>query len=163
MTAADTVSVEARLRDVQSITDEGLDRLCRTVTAQPPPRGKGTRMPETRFPVEMVSGVPVVVTPEEIDITNAAGLRAALLEAAAHGPGTFVVDMSRTQFCDTAGIHALVGAHKRAEAGHGEIRLVITGAAVLRIFAITGLDSVIPHYASLEEALAATSGGTESS
>jgi anti-sigma B factor antagonist len=120
-------------------------------------------MPEARFPVEIVSSVPVVVTPEEIDITNAAGLRAALLEAAAHGPGAFVVDMSRTQFCDTAGIHALVGAHKRAEASNGEIRLVITGAAVLRIFAITGLDSVIPHFASLEEALAATPGSTESS
>ena len=40
-------------------------------------------MPDARFPVEMVSGVPVVVTPEEIDITNADGLRAALLEAAA--------------------------------------------------------------------------------
>jgi anti-sigma B factor antagonist len=113
-------------------------------------------MPDASFPVEMVSGVPVVVTPEEIDITNAAGLRAALLEAARHGPGGFVVDMSRTQFCDTAGIHALVLAHKRAGPESGEVRLVITGAAVLRIFAITGLDDVIPHFATLEEALAAT-------
>ena len=120
-------------------------------------------MPDARFPVEMVNGVPVVVAPEEIDITNADGLRAALLEAAVHGPGRLVVDMSRTQFCDTAGIHALVAAHKRAEASHGEIRLVITGAAVLRIFAITGLDNVIPHFASLEEALAATPRSTESS
>jgi anti-sigma B factor antagonist len=120
-------------------------------------------MPDVKFPIEVVSGVPVVVTPEEVDITNADGLRAALLEAAAHGPGGLVVDMSRTQFCDTAGIHALVAAHKRAEAGRGEIRLVITGAAVLRIFAITGLDRVIPHFASREEALAATSRSTESS
>jgi anti-sigma B factor antagonist len=118
-------------------------------------------MPDVKFPIEVVSGVPVVVTPEEVDITNADGLRAALLEAAAHGPGRLVVDMSRTQFCDTAGIHALVAAHKRAEAGRGEIRLVITGAAVLRIFAITGLDRVIPHFASREEALAATSRSTE--
>jgi anti-sigma B factor antagonist len=120
-------------------------------------------MPDVKFPIELVSGVPVVVTPEEVDITNADGLRAALLEAATHGPGRLVVDMSRTQFCDTAGIHALVAAHKRAEAGRGEIRLVITGAAVLRIFAITGLDRVIPHFASREEALAATSRSTESS
>jgi anti-sigma B factor antagonist len=119
-------------------------------------------MPDVKFPVEVISGVPVVVTPEEVDITNADGLRAALLEAAAHGPGRLVVDMSRTQFCDTAGIHALVAAHKRAEAGRGEIRLVITGAAVLRIFAITGLDNVLPHFASREEALAATSRSTES-
>jgi len=120
-------------------------------------------MPDTSFPVGMVSGVPVVATPEEIDITNADGLRTALLEAAGYGPGGFVVDMSRTQFCDTAGIHALVLAHKRASAQDSEVRLVITGAAVLRIFAVTGLDDVIPHFASLEQALAATSGSTEGS
>ena len=28
-------------------------------------------MPDTRVPVEMVNGVPVVAAPEEIDITNA--------------------------------------------------------------------------------------------
>ena len=120
-------------------------------------------MPDASFPGEMVGGVPVVATPEEIDITNADGLRTALLEAAGHGPGGFVVDMSRTEFCDTAGIHALVLAHKRAGAGSGEVRLVITGAAVLRIFAITGLDDVIAQSASLDDALAAASGGAESS
>ncbi len=34
-------------------------------------------MREDSFPVELVRGVPVVTAPEEIDITNAAGLRAA--------------------------------------------------------------------------------------
>ena len=118
-------------------------------------------MPDASFPIEMVSGVPVVVTPEEIDITNAAGLRVALAEAAGREPGGFVVDMSRTRFCDTAGLHALVGAHKRASAEGVEVRLVITGAAVRRIFAVTGLDGVIWHCASLDEALAAASGRTE--
>jgi anti-sigma B factor antagonist len=111
-------------------------------------------MPETRFPVELVSGVPVVRAPEEVDVTNAAGLRAALVEAAADGHGTLVVDMARTQFCDTAGLHALVAAHKRAQAEGGQVLLVMGGAAVVRIFAITGLDSVIPHVTSLDEALA---------
>ena len=40
---------------------------------------------EVAFPVEKISGSPVVITPEEIDITNADGLRAALLQAAARG------------------------------------------------------------------------------
>ena len=39
-------------------------------------------MREDSFPVELVRGVPVVAAPEEIDITNVAGLRAALLKAA---------------------------------------------------------------------------------
>ena len=61
-------------------------------------------MPEASFPVERAGGVAVVAAPEEIDITNAAGLRAALLQAAARGNGTLVVDMSRTQFCDSAAL-----------------------------------------------------------
>ena len=113
-------------------------------------------MPEARFPVEMVSGVPVVTAPEEIDITNAAGLRAALLEAAARGSGTLVVDMAQTQFCDSAALNVLVRAHHRAQADGGELLLVIGGSAVLRIFAVTGIDHLMPHFPSLEEALAQT-------
>jgi anti-sigma B factor antagonist len=114
-------------------------------------------MPDIGFPVETTSGVPVVVTPEEVDITNAARLRGVLLEAAALGHGTLVVDMSQTQFCDTAGIHALVSAYKRAQAERGEVLLVVTTPTVLRIFALTGLDNVIPHFGSRGEALAAAS------
>lgn len=110
-------------------------------------------MPDTRFPCEKVGGVPVVVTPDAIDITNADGLQAALRDACELGHGRLVVDMSRTRFCDTAGLHALVGAHKRAQAQGGEVRLVISGAAVRRIFALTGLDQVIPNFATVGEAL----------
>ena len=46
---------------------------------------------------EVVSGVPVVAAPEEIDITSASALRSARLEAAAHGHGTLVVDMTLTR------------------------------------------------------------------
>jgi len=112
-------------------------------------------MPDAGLPVEMVSGVPVVVTPEEVDITNVAGLRRALLETAAARHGTLVVDMSRTAFCDTAGIHALVSAHKQARAERGELRLVITTPMVQRILTITGLDHLIPQFGSRQDALAA--------
>ena len=115
-------------------------------------------MPEASFPVEVVGGVPVVTAPEEIDITNAAGLRAALLEAAAHGSRTLVVDMAQTQFCDSAGLNVLVRAHKRAQADGGELVLVICTAAVLRIFAVTGIDHLLPSFPNLEQALAPTPG-----
>jgi anti-sigma B factor antagonist len=116
-------------------------------------------MPDAGFSLEMIKGVPVVTTPEDVDINNAAGLRAALLQSAGHGPGALVVDMTRTQFCDTAGLHALVAAHKRARAEGGRVLLVLPGATVLRIFSITGLDDVIPNFPSLEEALAASAAG----
>jgi anti-sigma B factor antagonist len=114
-------------------------------------------VPEGGFGVEVVGGVPVVTTPEEIDITNAPGLRAALLDAAARSRGPVVADMSRTQFCDSAGLHALVLAHKRARAKGDDVLVVISATAVLRIFAISGLDTVILNFSSLEEALAKAS------
>ena len=110
-------------------------------------------MPGDRSAVEVVCGVPVVATPEEIDITNAAGLRTALLEASAQGHGTFVVDMSGTQFCDSAGLHVLIRAHKQSQAEGGEMLLLVP-TRVLRVFAITGVDRLIPNFPSLGEALA---------
>jgi anti-sigma B factor antagonist len=94
----------------------------------------------------------------EIDVTNAAELRAALLEAGGHP--AFVVDMTRTTFCDSAGIQALVDAHKRAQAEGGEVLLAISGDAVPRIVSLTGVDQVIPSYPSLDEALRHTPAGT---
>jgi anti-sigma B factor antagonist len=110
-------------------------------------------MPEDKFPVEVVRGVPVVAAPEEIDITNAEALRSALL-AAADGHGTLVVDMTRTRFCDSSGLHVLIAAHRRAGAEGREVLLVIPSTTVLRVFALTGMDTVIPNFTSLAEALA---------
>ena len=125
-------------------------------------------MREDIFRVELVRGVPVVAAPEEIDITNAAGLRAGLLEGAGldaarfepAGHPAFVVDMTRTRFCDSAAIAALIEAHKRARAAGGQMLLALSGAAVPRIFELTGVDRVIPSFASLEDALAYTPAGT---
>jgi anti-sigma B factor antagonist len=114
------------------------------------------RMLADRFATEVVGGVPVVATPEEIDINNAAGLRAALADAAAAapGPGTLVVDMSAPRFCDAAGLHVLVRAHQQAQARGGELLLILPATTVLRIFAIAGVDRIIPNFATLDEALA---------
>ena len=135
--------VEDRPRNMQSLTHAGLSRL-----------GKHELL--AGLPVQVphsAGGIPVVAAPEEIDTTTAYGLRAALASAAC-GQATVVVDMTRTHACDTTGLHVLVRAHKRALAQGGELRLVISSPDVRRLFAITGLDRVIRHFASLDEALA---------
>ena len=109
-----------------------------------------------RFAAEVIGGVPVVATPQEIDINNAAGLRTALADAAAPAPRTLVVDMSATRFCDAAGLHVLVRAHHQAQARGGELLLILPATTVLRIFAIAGIDRIIPNFATLDEALAQT-------
>jgi anti-sigma B factor antagonist len=111
-------------------------------------------MTDLKYPIEIVHGVPVVAAPAEIDISNADWLDAVLREAAARGHARFVVDMTGTQFCDSAGLGALVRAHNRALADGGELRLVRpTSASVLRVFALTGIDQVIPNFPSLCEAV----------
>jgi anti-sigma B factor antagonist len=102
----------------------------------------------------MAGGMPVVTSAAEIDTTTAGQLRAILLEWHRRGHTTVVVDMTGTQFCDSAGLRELVWAHKRAVADGGGLRLVIPAdGAVLRIFTVTGLDHLIPHFASREQAL----------
>jgi anti-sigma B factor antagonist len=115
-------------------------------------------MPDNGFLVDVIGGVLVVVAPEEIDITNAEALRSALVKAAASAPGPLVVDMTRTRFCDSSGPHALFAAHKRAEAEGREVLLVIPSALVLRVFALTGVDRMIPSFTSLADALARPAG-----
>jgi anti-sigma B factor antagonist len=112
-------------------------------------------MPDVSSPSGVISAVPVVTAPEEIDITTAYRLRSALA-AAVRGHATVVVDMTQTRACDTAGLHVLVRAHRRALAQGGELRLVAPRPDVRRLFAITGLDRVIRHFANLDEALAQT-------
>ena len=111
-------------------------------------------MPGVRFPVT-INGIPVVTAPAEIDIITAGQLRTVLLHSVAHGQATIVVDMTGTTFCDSAGFSVLVRAHKQTLAEGGGLRLVIPAdSAVARSFTLTGLDRVIPRFASLDHALA---------
>jgi anti-sigma B factor antagonist len=113
-------------------------------------------MPDAGFPIGVINGVPVITTPGEIDIANADALRSALLEATTNWRCTLLVDMTRTQFCDVSGLHALVAAHKHASANGHEVLLVISSAAILRVLALTGMDGLIPNFTSLAEALGRT-------
>lgn len=106
-----------------------------------------------------VGGVPVVATPEEIDVTTGEQMRAALLEAASGAHPVVVVDMSKTLFCDSAGIHVLIRVQRHLVGEGRELRLVVSAdGAVPRILSLTGLDRRLPCFASLEQALAAPPG-----
>ncbi len=113
-------------------------------------------MPESRCRCQVTSGVAVVTAPAEIDMGTVTHLRTAPLQAAIGGHPTVVVDMTQTRLCDSAGLNLLVRVHKRTLARGGELRLVVpVGAVVRHIFAVTGIDRVIPHFSSLQEALVA--------
>ena len=112
-------------------------------------------MPSIRYLRTRVNGVPVVAALAEIGIATADQLRAVLLGAISGGHPTVVVDMTRTQLCDSSGIHALLQDHEQAVAEGGELRLVVPADGLVpRIFALTCLDRFIPCFAGVAEAFA---------
>jgi anti-sigma B factor antagonist len=111
-------------------------------------------VPQERFPVVWLSKAAVVTLPVEIDIANADQVRDDLLSILNRGAATLIVDMGGTTFCDSAGVNALVRAHKRATANGSEMRLVVRASAVQRVLDITGVDHLMDMYPSVAASLA---------
>jgi anti-sigma B factor antagonist len=104
------------------------------------------------YPLRRLGPHAVIAMPAEIDMTNADQVGQALLAAAGPRVAVLIIDMSKTTFCDSAGVHAVISAYRHATTTGTQLRLVAT--TVLRIFSVIGADEVIPLYATLEEALA---------
>jgi anti-sigma B factor antagonist len=98
-------------------------------------------------------GEQVVVTmPTEIDAVNAGAIHQSLLAEASYAAAVLIIDMSRTTFCDSAGVQVIIDTYNRATAARTRLRLVAT--AVVRILTLVGVDQLMPIYPTLEEALA---------
>lgn len=96
----------------------------------------------------------MVTAPGEIDLTNADGLREALLDVLNAGALGLVMDMTVTTFCDSAGISAITRATRRADASGATIRLAVTSEPVLRVLNLVGIDRLIEIYPSVSAARA---------
>jgi anti-anti-sigma factor len=113
------------------------------------------RLSTAEYRFQLIGGLPVLTAPAEIDITTSGKLRAVLSRWRSRGHATVVVDLAGTVFCDLAGLRELALAHERAQADGGGLRLVTpTDGVFPRIFTLTGLDSTIPHFVTIEQALA---------
>jgi anti-anti-sigma factor len=104
------------------------------------------------YPVRWAGQQAVVATPAEIDATNADEARRGLLAAASLGAAVLIIDMSRTTFCDSAGVNAIIAVYQQTRGTRAQLRLVAT--AVRRILTLVGIDQLIPLYPTLEAALA---------
>jgi anti-sigma B factor antagonist len=105
------------------------------------------------YPVLWIGQDAVVTLPVEIDITIADQVREDLLSVLNQGAALLIADLGQTTFCDSSGISALGRAYRRARASGGEMRLVVTAPAVLRVLALTGVDRLLDIYPSVPAAL----------
>ena len=111
-----------------------------------------------RYPVLWIGQVSVVTLPAEIDVTNADTTREELLAVLNQGAAMLVADMSKTVFCDSSGVSALVRVFRHATTSGAAIRLVVSTPAVQRVLSITGVDRLVDVYPSVAASLAGPNG-----
>jgi anti-sigma B factor antagonist len=97
-------------------------------------------------------GVVIAAVTGEIDISTVPRLRERLFELADNG-GTLIVDLNRVTFIDSAGLGALVGAARRADAHGGSLHEVCARPQTRRLLWLTGVDRRIPLAATVDGAL----------
>jgi anti-sigma B factor antagonist len=90
----------------------------------------------------------------EIDAFNVGELRTHFAELSTGVP--VIIDLSAVPFMDSSGLGALIGATRRVREAGGEVAVVCTQSAVLRLFHTTRFDrmvSVLSSTSAAEQAL----------
>jgi len=60
--------------------------------------------------------------------------------------------MSRTRFCDSSAVAALIRASKAIAAAGAQLRLIVTAPAVQRVLRLTGADTILSVHTSIADA-----------
>ncbi len=95
----------------------------------------------------------------DLDLASAPSLKWALADLQASGSRHVVVDLAKVSFIDSTALGVLVGAQRGLDPG---VKLAIACAEenVLRIFELTGLDSMFEIVPTLHDALGYVQGST---
>ncbi len=105
--------------------------------------------------VRSVDERPVLDVVAEVDVYFDPQLRERLVELVSSSGPSLIVNLTEVTFLDSTGIGTLVGGLNRSVQFGGTLALVCDHERILKLFRITGLDSVFTIYASVEAAVAA--------
>ena len=97
----------------------------------------------------------VIAVSGELDIHTAPDLTEVLQVAIATGQPV-IVDLTDVTFMDSSGLSVFVSALKRVRESLTSLVLVVSEPRVMRVFSITGLDTLIDIHATLDSALSAS-------
>ena len=101
-------------------------------------------------------GTVVVTLSGELDAHDAPGLRelfASAHERAQADDVSVLLDLTQVTFLDSTVLASIVGLLRRVREAGGELGVVLPRGSALRIFEITGLDSVLTTYPTRAAAL----------
>jgi anti-sigma B factor antagonist len=88
----------------------------------------------------------------EIDMHTAPALREQVFALIEEDRRPLVVDMTDISFCDSAGVNIAAAARKHAADQGVTLAIVGLNGRVDKVFRMTGMDRLIPTYATLPEA-----------
>jgi anti-sigma B factor antagonist len=103
--------------------------------------------------VSAAGEVCVVALTGEIDAASVGGLLGRVDDLAASGSVEHVLDLGGVTFLDSSGLGALVALRRRLEADRGALVLACDNEVVLRLLRLTSLDTVLPVYKTVADAL----------
>ncbi len=98
-------------------------------------------------------GSAVLALNGEVDVSNTAQVRDAGVKLLTDGATRLVVDLSRTEYMDSAGLGTLVGMLKRVKEAGGAMAIAGPQPRVRRLFEITGLDQIFSICEDLDTAM----------
>ncbi|MFD0345247.1 anti-sigma factor antagonist [Kitasatospora aburaviensis] len=103
--------------------------------------------------------VRIVTVAGELDHESADGLRSALARSVDEGIERILVDFGDLRFCDSTGLNLLLRARLDAEAAGVSLEIAGLQPVVSRLFAVTGVDTVLRIHSDLASALKASDAG----
>ena len=109
---------------------------------------------ELSLNVRTVEDRPVLDVVGEVDVYSAPELRERLAELLNASAPSLIVNLADVTFLDSTGIGTLVAGLNRAVQFGGTLTLVSDHDRILKLFRITGLDSVFSIRSSIDEAIA---------
>ena len=100
--------------------------------------------------------VHVIAMRGELDLATAPRLCVRIDAARRAGSRRILLDLTTAEFCDSAGLRALIGS-ERELAAHGRRMAIaaVDGSAVGRLFALAGANELLEIHPDCEAALAA--------
>ena len=104
--------------------------------------------------VEEVGTAYVVRLGGELDLYNAAQVRAALVDACAQAPERIVVDLGEVEFLDSTALSVLIETRGKLD-NRGGLMLAAPGLETRRALQISGLDKFFVVHDTVNEALVA--------
>lgn len=107
------------------------------------------------FIVEQSDKVAIIrSTVEKLDISNVSELKSELLLLNKNGVNTMILDLSKTRYCDSSGLSAVLSGNRLCKETNGSFVLVGLQENVLKMIKIAQLDKVLLIEDSLEKAKA---------